>query len=139
MSLPVASSMPACSDMALSCPAWAKDPVAFGSYRALRGSQSHFQVQLELRDWTAHGQDSSNPFIGYSPSVSLCSTSNTFYLTSNCCLTLTFYQPVFIVRPTGSGILDNVSQSSGGRREPLTCRICQVLWCETPPPWLIAC
>ena len=53
MSLPVASSMPACSDMALSCPAWAKDPVAFGSYRALSGSQTHFQVWLELRDWTA--------------------------------------------------------------------------------------
>lgn len=76
MSLPEASSMSAGSDMALSCPAWAKDPVAFRSYRALRGSQSHFQVQLELRDWTAHGQDSSNPFIGYSPSVLLCSISN---------------------------------------------------------------
>lgn len=29
MSLPVASSMPACSDMALSCPAWAKGPCGF--------------------------------------------------------------------------------------------------------------
>ena len=63
----------------------------------------------------------------------------TVYLTSNCCLTLRFYQPVFSVRPTGKGIMDNVSQSSGGRREALTCSICQVPWCETPPPWLIAC
>lgn len=54
MSLPVASSMPACSDMALSCPLLGQRTLwLFGSYRALRGSQTHFQVWLELRDWTA--------------------------------------------------------------------------------------
>ena len=59
--------MSARSDTTLSCSAWAKDTVAFRSYRALGGSQSHFQGQLGLKDWTAHRQDSSNPFIDIPP------------------------------------------------------------------------
>ena len=54
-SLPAASSRSTPSDMASSCTAWAKDPVAFRLYSTLRKSQNHYEEQPGFRGWTAYG------------------------------------------------------------------------------------